>query len=128
MSDISHTSTGNVTLRAVAAHAGVSKSVVSRVLQGSPHVSDERRRVVEQVIAELGYRPNATARSLTQRRTNAIGVLVNDLRQPWLVDFLADFISRCTPTSCIRSWVTADSTELQTSRCCEYLWRCVSTG
>jgi DNA-binding LacI/PurR family transcriptional regulator len=80
--------TGNVTLRAVAAHAGVSKSLVSRVLQGSPHVSEERRRVVEKAIAELGYRPNATARSLTQRRTHAIGVLVNDLRQPWLVDFL----------------------------------------
>jgi DNA-binding LacI/PurR family transcriptional regulator len=40
-------------------------------------------------IRELGYRPNATARSLTQRRTNAIGVLVNDLRQPWLLDFLS---------------------------------------
>ncbi len=80
--------TGPVTLRAVAARAGVSKSLVSRVLQGSPHVSEEKRRAVEEVIRELGYRPNATARSLTQRRTGAIGVLVNDLRQPWFVDVL----------------------------------------
>lgn len=77
-----------VTLRSVAAHAGVSKSVVSRVLQGSPHVSEARRRAVEAAIEELRYRPNRAARSLAERRTRAIGVLVNDLRQPWLVDFL----------------------------------------
>ncbi len=77
-----------VTLRAVAAHAGVSKSLVSRVLQGSPHVSPERREAVQRAIRDLGYRPNGTARSLTQRRTSAVGVLVNDLRQPWFVDFL----------------------------------------
>lgn len=77
-----------ITLRAVAAHAGVSKSVVSRVLQGSPHVSEARRRAVEAAIEELHYRPNRAARSLAERRTRTIGVLVNDLRQPWLVDFL----------------------------------------
>jgi DNA-binding LacI/PurR family transcriptional regulator len=79
---------GSVTLRAVAAHAGVSKSVVSRVLQGSPRVSDHSREAVERSIRDLGYRPNGTARSLTQGRTGAIGVLVNDLRQPWFVDLL----------------------------------------
>jgi DNA-binding LacI/PurR family transcriptional regulator len=79
---------GAITLRVVAAHAGVSKSVVSRVLQGSPHVSDHRRTAVEQAIRELGYRPNGTARSLSQRRTRAVGVLMNDLRQPWFVDLL----------------------------------------
>ena len=77
-----------VTLRGVAARAGVSKSLVSRVLQGSPHVSEERRHAVETAIHELGYRPNAAARSLSRRRTDAIGVLMHDLRQPWFVDFL----------------------------------------
>lgn len=85
---------GQVTLRAVAAHAGVSKSLVSRVLQGSPHVSPERREAVEQAIRELGYRPNGAARSLTQRRTMAVGVLMNDLRQPWFVDFLQGLNTR----------------------------------
>ncbi len=78
----------SVTLRAVAAHAGVSKSVVSRVLQGSPHVSPERRRAVEDAIRELGYRPNRSARNLTRRSTQAVGVLVADLSQPWFADFL----------------------------------------
>jgi DNA-binding LacI/PurR family transcriptional regulator len=79
---------GQPTIRSVAEHAGVSKSLVSRVLQGSPHVSPAKRKAVEDAIKELGYRPNGTARSLTERRTRAIGVLINDLRQPWFVDFL----------------------------------------
>ncbi|MFJ8113638.1 LacI family DNA-binding transcriptional regulator [Streptomyces sp. NPDC096132] len=79
---------GQHTIRSVAEYAGVSKSLVSRVLQGSPHVRPEKRKAVEDAIKELGYRPNGAARSLTERRTRAIGVLVNDLRQPWFVDFL----------------------------------------
>lgn len=77
-----------VTLRTVAERAGVSKSSVSRVLQGSPRVSEEARAAVMVAIAELGYRPNAAAQSLGARRTKTIGVLVNDLRQPWFVDLL----------------------------------------
>ena len=57
----------NVTLRMVAAHAGVSKSVVSRVLQDSSRVSPASREAVLSAIDELGYRPNSLARSLTQR-------------------------------------------------------------
>ena len=80
---------GAVTLRTVAERAGVSKSSVSRVLQGSPKVSEEARAAVEAAMAELGYRPNASAQSLGARRTRTVGVLVNDLQQPWFVDFLS---------------------------------------
>ena len=87
-----------VTLRMVAAHAGVSKSVVSRVLQDSPHVSPTKRAAVAAAIQELGYRPNSLARSLTQRRTNIVGVLVHDLRQPWFVDALEGLGAGLAPT------------------------------
>ncbi|WP_037142838.1 LacI family DNA-binding transcriptional regulator [Rhodococcoides fascians] len=76
------------TIRTVAAHAGVSKSLVSLVLRGSSSVSQEKRAAVEKAISELGYRPNLSARSLTQQRTNIVGVLLNDLRNPWFVDCL----------------------------------------
>lgn len=76
------------TIRTVAAHAGVSKSLVSLVLRGSGSVSDVKREAVEKAIRELGYRPNLSARSLSQRRTNIVGVLLNDLRNPWFVDCL----------------------------------------
>ncbi|MGS0684729.1 LacI family DNA-binding transcriptional regulator [Nakamurella sp. GG22] len=81
------------TIRTVAERAGVSKSLVSLVLRGSPKVSEERRRAVENAISELGYRPNVIARQLTERRTNTIGVLLNDLRNPWFVDCLEGLTS-----------------------------------
>ncbi len=77
------------TIRDVAARAGVSKSLVSLVVRGDPHVSPARREAIRQAMAELGYRPNLTARSLSRSRSDAVGVLLNDLRNPWFVDLLA---------------------------------------
>ena len=81
------------TIRTVAELAGVSKSLVSLVLRGSPNVSEARREAVHRAIDELGYRPNAIARQLTERRTNMVGVLLSDLRNPWFVDCLDGLVS-----------------------------------
>ncbi len=81
------------TIRDVAEHAGVSKSLVSLVLRGAPNVSPERRAAVERAIAELGYRRNAAARALREGRSGAIGVLLNDVRHPWFADILDGLIS-----------------------------------
>lgn len=76
------------TIRDVAERAGVSKSLVSLVLQQAPHVSDVRRQRVLEAIAELGYRPNSHARGLARTATDTVGVLLNDLRDPWFVDLV----------------------------------------
>lgn len=77
------------TIRDVAALAGVSKSLVSLVLVGDPRVSETRRQAVDAAITELGYRPNLRARALSRSRTDSVGVLINDLGNPWFVDLLA---------------------------------------
>jgi DNA-binding LacI/PurR family transcriptional regulator len=67
------------TIRDVAEHAGVSKSLVSLVLRDSPKVSDRSREAVEQSIRELGYRPSATARSLVSGRSGLVGMVTTNL-------------------------------------------------
>ncbi|MER6349228.1 LacI family DNA-binding transcriptional regulator [Streptomyces sp. NPDC001595] len=76
------------TIRDVAERAGVSKSLVSLVLRGSGPVRPEKRDAVLRAVRELGYRPNAAARTLSERRTRTIGVLLHDLRNPWYVELL----------------------------------------
>lgn len=79
---------GRPTIFDVADRAGVSKSLVSLVLRGKPGVSEARRRSVLRAAEELGYRPNAAARSLVQQRTHTVGALLADVRNPWFIDLL----------------------------------------
>jgi len=64
------------TLEEVARLAGVSRATVSRVVNGSPRVSDEVRRSVESAVSQLGYVPNRAARSLVTRRSGSIAVVI----------------------------------------------------
>ncbi|MCG3043767.1 LacI family DNA-binding transcriptional regulator [Streptomyces fenghuangensis] len=64
------------TLEAVAAHAGVSRATVSRVVNGGAGVRKSLRDRVQASVAELGYVPNSAARSLVTRRTGAVAVVI----------------------------------------------------
>ncbi|MDQ0963689.1 DNA-binding LacI/PurR family transcriptional regulator [Streptomyces sp. B4I13] len=66
------------TLEEVAAHAGVGRGTVSRVINNAAGVKDSTRRSVQQAIAELGYVPNLAARSLAGRRTDAVALVLTE--------------------------------------------------
>jgi LacI family transcriptional regulator len=68
-----------VTIRDVAAAAGVSHQTVSRVINDRPDVAEETRHQVRQVIKTLGYQPSAIARSLIQQRSFTLGVVTAGL-------------------------------------------------
>ncbi|ARF72697.1 LacI family DNA-binding transcriptional regulator [Kitasatospora albolonga] len=67
---------GRPTLEEVAARAGVGRGTASRVINGSPRVSEATREAVEAAVAELGYVPNRAARALAGNRTDAIALVV----------------------------------------------------
>jgi LacI family transcriptional regulator len=74
-----HPNNGLATIKQVAEEAGVSSQTVSRVINNRPDVSPETRERVQQVIARLGYQPNAIARSLIRRRSYTLGVVASGL-------------------------------------------------
>ncbi|MEM8691337.1 MAG: LacI family DNA-binding transcriptional regulator [Pseudomonadota bacterium] len=71
-----------VTLKDVAARAGVSRSAVSRTFTDGASVSDKMRRKVEKAARDLGYSPNALASSLTTGRTKLVGLVSNNFHNP----------------------------------------------
>lgn len=73
----------------VARHAGVSKSTVSLVLQNSPLVRDETRSHVEKSMADLNYVYNRSAANLRSTGTGLVGLVINDLRNPFFTEFAA---------------------------------------
>jgi len=74
---------GKVTLEMVAAAAGVSPSTVSRILNGTAVVSDDKRAAVDEAIARLGFVPNPVARGLAGGRTLSIGVVTQAIDSPF---------------------------------------------
>lgn len=69
-----------VTIKDVAAAAGVSTQTVSRVINDRPDVADATRKNVTEIIERLGYRPSALARSMIRRRSYTLGVVTAGLK------------------------------------------------
>ncbi|MEU7564892.1 LacI family DNA-binding transcriptional regulator [Streptomyces fradiae] len=84
---------GRPTLEEVAARAGVGRGTVSRVINGSPRVSDRAKAAVSRAVAELGYVPNRAARALAGARTDAVALVIPETEarlfaEPYFLDII----------------------------------------
>lgn len=79
---------GRPTIYDVAREAGVSKSLVSLVLNSSDQVSEAKRQSVRAAIEKLGYRPSQVAAKLAANRTHTVGLVIDDFQNPWFVAVL----------------------------------------
>ena len=75
-------------MRDVAERAGVSVTTVSHVINETRVVSDESRQRVLAAMDELGYQPNALARSLRRKETYTLGVIVPDSADPFFAEIV----------------------------------------
>jgi len=89
-----------LTLEEIAKLAGVSRSTVSRVINEDPNVSEAARSNVLKVVQEVGYQPNAAARSLASNRSNTISVVIprpvsTVFTEPFFVSMLQSITEVC---------------------------------
>lgn len=72
----------------VAKKAGVSKTLVSRVINGQTGVGADSYKKIIQAMKDLNYTPNAIARSLVLQKTKIIGIILDSLCEPFYFDFI----------------------------------------
>ncbi len=73
----------NITIVDIAKEAGVSTATVSRVLTGNAKVNKEKKEKINEIIKKYDFHPNVLARGLIQTKTNTIGILTADIRNPY---------------------------------------------
>ena len=76
-------------MKRIAADLGVSVTTVSKVLNHHADIGQATRARVLKRVEELGYRPNAVARSLSLRRTHTVGIIIPDLMHSFFVEIVS---------------------------------------
>ncbi len=75
----------NITMKDVAALAGVSVSSVSHVINGTRYVERKTKTRIRKAIAVLNYKPNIIDRSLKEKGTETIGIIITDIRDTFFL-------------------------------------------
>lgn len=77
---------GKYSISDVAEMLGVSKSTVSRVINGNTGVGPELRKKVMDFVEEIGYQPNTIAQSLSKGHMNIVALILGDVRNPFYAE------------------------------------------
>ncbi|WP_298633100.1 LacI family DNA-binding transcriptional regulator [uncultured Umboniibacter sp.] len=85
----------NITIRDIAARAGVSFKTVSRVLNNESSVKDATKEKVMAIVEELGYQPNNAARNLAGNHTYSVGYIYNNPNAYYVIEFQEGLLKSC---------------------------------
>lgn len=86
--------TGRATIHDVAAAAGVSRQTVTRAMNGMPGISDDTKQRVLAAAEQLRYRPSRFGRGLVTGGDRQLGLVVDDLRNPWSPELASALVRR----------------------------------
>lgn len=111
-----------VTSYDVANKAGVSQSAVSRCYKPGASVSKKTREKVRKAANELGYEPNAIARSLITRKSNSVAVIISNLTNLYYPEVLAQLSQRFSERG-IRVLLFALKSEGETDEVLQQIWQ-----
>ncbi|GAF95637.1 unnamed protein product, partial [marine sediment metagenome] len=78
----------SVTQKDIAKRLGISSMTVSRALNNQPNVNEKTRNLVLQTAVKLKYLPNLIAKSLKSEKTNTLGVVITDIKNPFFADIV----------------------------------------
>ena len=86
-----------ITLKELAAKCGVSIATVSNILNGKSNVSEVTKKRVLELVEQTGYKPNYMARTLRARKTNTVGLIIDDISafsSPQLIEGVLDCLEK----------------------------------
>lgn len=75
-------------IKDIARLAGVSHTTVSRAIHDSPLISEQTKKRIQKIATEIGYQPSAAARSLKTNRSQALGVILSHIADPFFSEIL----------------------------------------
>ncbi len=113
----------NVTIQDIAREAGVGKTTVSRVINGSGYVKSETEQKIRTVMEKYNYQPNAAARALSRQESEAVGLLLPEVNNPFfseMISGISDFIEKSGFTLMLSN---SDNNPLRDSRALEMMCR-----
>ena len=105
-----------VTIKDVAALAGVSSSTVSRTCKNNPSISEETKEKVRRAMAQLGYEPNFQARNLASKNSRTIGIILpvsarEAYENPFYLEAIRGVSQLCNKRQYINTVITGESEE-----------------
>lgn len=78
-----------VTIQDIAREAGVGKTTVSRVINGSGYVKSETEQKIREVMDKYQYQPNAAAQTLSRQESDAVGLLLPEVNNPFFSEMIS---------------------------------------